>query len=217
VPELSFAVEGAEAVKFAAAPLLAFKLRVSNAVAAEPIYSVALRCQSMIETTRRRYNRQESTRLFDLFGRPEDYHRTLRSMLWTFTNVNVPAFVESTLVDLPVPCTYDFNVAAAKYFYALEDGEVPLSLLFSGTVFYEAGEANLQVGQSPWEKEAAFRLPVRAWKEMMDHYYPNSARLCLHRDLFDRLYLYKIRHGLTSWEAVLENLLPQEEEEGRPA
>jgi hypothetical protein len=137
-------------------------------------------------------------------------------MLWTFTNVNVPAFTESVLVDLPVPCTFDFNVAAAKYFYALENGEVPLTLLFSGTVFYDAGGDQLQVAQIPWEKEAAFRLPVPVWKAMMDHYYPNSAWLRLHRDVFDRLYLYKIRSGLPTWEQVLESLLPQEQEEGRP-
>jgi len=217
VPELSFDVAGAEAVKFAAAPLLAFKLQITNAAEAEPVYSIALRCQIMIDATRRRYAGQETKRLLDLFGEPEMWSRTLKSMLWTFTNVNVPAFTESTLVELPVPCTYDFNVAATKYFYALEDGEIPLTLLFSGTVFYDAGDSTLQVAQIPWEKEAVYRLPVNIWEEMMDHYYPNTAWLTLRRDVFDQLYQYKMRNGLPTWEQVLERLLPQEEGEGRPA
>ena len=106
-----------------------------------------------------------------------------------------------------MPCTYDFNVAATKYFYALSDGEVPITLLFSGTVFYAAADGALQVDQIPWEKEATFRLPVKTWQEMMDLYYPNSAWLRLYRDTFDRLHRYKIRHGLPTWEQALERLL----------
>ena len=139
--------------------------------------------------------------------------QTQRPMLWTHARVTVPAFAESIVVDLPVPCTFDFNVAATKYFYALEEGEVPLCLLFSGTVFYEAEEEGLQVGQIPWDKETNFRLPVRVWKEMMDHYYPNSAWLCLRKDVFDRLYRYKMRRGLPTWEQALESLLPAAEEQ----
>jgi hypothetical protein len=133
-------------------------------------------------------------------------------MLWTHASVVVPPFTDSILVDLPVPCTFDFNVAATKYFYALEGGEVHLSLLFSGTVFHEVEDAGLQVSQVPWEKEASFRLPVPVWKEMMERYYPNTAWLCLRRDVFDRLYQYKSRHGLPTWEQALEALLPPADE-----
>ena len=103
-------------------------------------------------------------------------------------------------MDLPVPCTFDFNVAATKYFNALEEGEVPLSLLFSGTVFQDVTDSGLQVAQIPWDREATFRLPVQVWKEMMDHYYPNSAWLCLRKDVFDRLQQYKSKQGLPTWE-----------------
>jgi hypothetical protein len=133
-------------------------------------------------------------------------------MLWTHASVTVPPFVESLLVDLPVPCTFDFNVAAAKYFAGLEDGEVPLCLLFSGTIFYEAADGALQVQQISWEKEAKFRLPVRVWQEMMDHYYPNSVWLSLRRDVFDRLNQYKMRRGIPTWEQALTSLLPATEE-----
>ncbi|MGI8549897.1 MAG: DUF6084 family protein, partial [Dehalococcoidia bacterium] len=113
-------------------------------------------------------------------------------------------------------CTYDFNVAATKYFYALEDGEVPLTLLFSGTVFYATEDGQLQISQVPWEKEASFRLPVQVWKQMMALYYPNSAWLRLRQEVFDRLYQYKLRSGLPDWEQALENLLRSAEEVARP-
>ena len=207
MPNLTFQVEGAEAVRYAAAPLLIFKLRVTNARIEEPIHTIVLRCQIQIEATRRHYSPQDQERLLDLYGEPARWSQTLRSMLWTFSNVTVPAFSESVVVDLPVPCTYDFNVAAAKYFYALEAGEVPLMLMFSGTVFYEAADGVLQVAQVPWDREAAYRLPIKVWQEMMEHYYPNSAWLSLRRDIFDRLYRYKIQRGLPTWEQVVESLL----------
>lgn len=212
MPDVSFQVEGAEAVPFAASPLLAFKLRLANAVSEEPIHTVALRCQIQIEAARRRYGAAEQERLLDLFGEPERWGQTLRTMLWTHTSIVVPPFTGHTVVDLPVPCTFDFNIAAAKYFAGLEDGEVPLNLLFSGTVFYEDGEAGLQVAQIPWDREAKYKLPVPVWKEMIDSYYPNSAWLCLRRDIFDRFYQYKMRRGMPTWEQALESLLPVAEE-----
>lgn len=215
MPDLNFTVDRAEPLPYAAAPLLLFKLRITEAVTdgteATSISSIALRCQIRIEPTRRRYGPPEQERLLDLFGAPERWGQTLLGLLWTHTGLNVPPFCGSTVVDLPVPCSYDFNVAATKYFYALEEGEVPLVLLFSGTIFFLEEEGLLQVSQISWEKEASFRLPVPVWKEMMELYYPNSAWLCLRRDLFDRLYRYKSRRGLPTWEQALESLLPPEE------
>ncbi|MFL6278309.1 MAG: DUF6084 family protein [Blastocatellia bacterium] len=211
MPDLSFEVETAEAVPYAAAPLLAFKLCVSNAVVGEPIHTIALRCQIMIDPARRRYQDDEQERLRDLFGEPERWGQTLRPMLWTHTSVIVPSFTGSSVVDLQVPCTFDFNVAATKYFAGLTDGEVSLNLLFSGTVFYATDEGALQVAQIPWDKEARYRLPVAVWQQMMDIYYPNSAWLALRRDVFDRLYRYKVRRGIPTFEQALESLLPEEE------
>jgi hypothetical protein len=210
VPELSFQVEGAEVVPFAVSPLLSFKLRISNADAGEQIQSVSLRCQIQIETTKRHYTAEEKERLRDLFGEPERWGHTLRAMLWTHATAIVTPFNESTLVDLHVPCTFDFNVAATKYFAGLDSGEVPLNLMFSGTVFYEGGERGLQAVQIPWDREAQFRLPVKVWEEMMEHYYPNSAWLRLRRDVFERLYRYKVRHGIPTWEQTIESILNDE-------
>jgi hypothetical protein len=112
------------------------------------------------------------------------------------------------IVDLPVPCTFDFNVATTKYFAALRSGDAPLLLLFNGTVFYTAETGALQAAQVPWEKEARYRLPVRMWREMMDMYYPNSAWLCLRRDVFDRLYRFKVSRGIPTFEQALERAIP---------
>lgn len=208
MPDLSFAVEGAEAIAFAAAPLLVFKLRVSNADPEEPIHSAAVHAQIRIQAARRRYSAEEQQRLSDLFGTPDRWSQTLHDMLWTHANAAVPAFRGAVTVDLPVPCTFDFNVAATKYFSGLEDGEIPVVLQFSGTVFYAAPDGALQVSQIPWNREAKYKLPVAVWKQMMDLYYPNTAWLALRRDTFDRLLEYKSRHGIPTWEQTLERMLP---------
>ena len=209
--ELDFTVTGAEAVPFAASPTLALKLRVTSRDPDAQIHSVILRCQVQIEANRRRYEASEQERLIDLFGTPERWGQTLRPMLWANVQTVVPPFSGSTPADLPLPCTFDFNIAATKYFHALKEGEVPVSLLFSGTVFYEPGSGALQVAQIPWDRQATYRLPVAIWKKMMDLYYPNAAWVCLRRDVFDQLYRYKVNHGIPTWEQTLEKLLPQAE------
>ncbi len=210
MPDLHFEIVGAEPVLHAAAPLLNFKLRITDTDGAEalPISAIVLRCQIRIEPTQRRYIPAEQDRLLDLFAEPARWGQTLRSMLWTHTSLVTPPFTGQTVVDMPVPCTYDFNVAATKYFYALENAEVPLCLLFSGTIFAAEEEGGpLQVSPIPWEKETHFRLSVSVWREMMDLYYPNSAWLCLPQDVFDQLYLFKSRLGLPTWEQAMERLL----------
>lgn len=212
MPELQFQVDGAEPVTHAASPLLALKLSVAN-TSGEPIQTVALQCQIQIEATRRRYSEAEQERLLDLYGTPDRWSQTLRPMLWTHASAMVPSFAGSRVVDLNVPCTFDFNVAAAKYFAGLDDGEVPLNLLFSGTVFYENGNGALQVEQIPWDKEARYRLPIRVWKEMMEIYYPNTAWLCLRRDAFERLSRFKSQKGIPTWEQAIEKLVNGQLEE----
>ena len=212
MPNLEFRIEGAEVPEFAVVPSLLFKLRIEN-LDDEPIRSVALNTQVRISATQRHYDAAEQERLVELFGEPSRWKDTLRSLLWTHTVLQVPRFSGSTVVDMPVPCTYDLEVVAAKYFYALEDGEVPLEFLFSGTVFYAAEGGLLQTARISWEKEAEFRLPVRLWKEMMERYFPNSAWLRLRRDAFDQLYDYKIRKGLPTWEATVEALLRASEQQ----
>jgi hypothetical protein len=213
MPDLGFKVEAVEVVQFAASPQLAFKLRLTNADPSETIHSVALRCQIQIEVTRRRYTTEDQEKLRDLFGEPDRWSRTLRNLLWTHVNVNVPPFQGSTTVDLQVPCTFDFNVGATKYFHGLGEGDVPLCFLFSGTVFYAPAGEHLQVSPISWEKETRFSMPVKVWRDMMDSYYPNTAWLCLRRDVFERVYEFKIQHGIPTWEQALERMLEASEEE----
>lgn len=212
MPDLSFEVVDAEVVPFAAVPSLLFKLRVEN-LGDEPVRSVALNTQIRISATQRHYEAGEQERLLELFGEPSRWKDTLRSLLWTHTVLQVPPFSGSTVVDMPVPCTYDLEVVAAKYFHALQDGEVPLEFLFSGTVFYTEERGWLQTARISWEKEAQFRLPVRLWKEMMERYFPNSAWIRLRRDAFDLLYDYKVRRGFPTWEAAVEALVSMDGQE----
>ena len=210
MPDLSFRVDRAAAVVYAAAPLLGFSIEITNA-AHETIHTIILRCQIRIEPARRKYDSDAQIRLLDLFGEPERWSQTLRSMHWTHAHVVVQGFTGVTAAELQVPCTFDFNVAATKYFYGLKDGEIPLCLMFSGSVFYEDDSGALQVAPIPWEKETRFRLPCKIWRDMMDFYYPNCAWLSLRQDTFDRLYRYKTLHGIPTWEQALDLLIPAEE------
>jgi Family of unknown function (DUF6084) len=206
MPDLQFEIESAESVPFAAVPMIAFRLRLANN-SGLPIHSIALHTQIQIETPKRRYSMGEQECLLDLFGEPARWGQTLRPMLWTHADATVPAFSDSIAIDLRVPCSFDFNLAATKYFYGLSDGDIPLIFLFSGSCFYLGHSGGLEVAPIPWSKESRFRLPVRAWRETMDHYYPNSAWLRIRQDVFDRLHQYKMQAGMATWEEALESLL----------
>jgi hypothetical protein len=212
MPDLDFRVESVAAVPYAAAPSLSFKVRVKNADREEVIHSIALRAQIQIEVTRRHYSAEEQVRLTDLFGEPGRWGQTLKAMLWTHASVNVPPFQGETSVEIPVPCTFDFNVASTKYFHGLSEGDLPLNFLFSGTAFYRGEQDRLQVAPISWEKEAKFRLPLKIWKQMIDEYYPNTAWLCLRRDAFERLCEYKVRNGIPTWEKVIERIFQNVDE-----
>jgi hypothetical protein len=204
VPELSFAVQDAQSVRYAAVPTIAFKLRIG---ADRPVRWLQLDTQIRIAATRRSYGADEAEGLLELFGPPERFGKTLRSLLWTHTTLLVPGFTGDTEVDMPMACTYDFEVTASRYLHALRGGEVPLEFLFSGTVFYTGAAGALQIGRISWNGEADFRLPVAVWRETMDRYFPNAAWLRLDRDTFDRLAAFKARRALLSWEAALDELL----------
>ena len=207
MPELDFAVSGVDAAVKGLVPLLHFKLRLSNQPPNETVQSIILQTQIQIQAPQRAYSPDEKERLFELFGAPEQWGQTLRNKLWTHANTTVPSFKGSTDATLSVPCSYDLNLAATKYFYGVEEGEVPLLFLFSGTVFYAGTDGRLQVQQISWEKECVYRMPVQAWKDVMDRHYPNTGWLYLDRDVFERLCAFRRRSGVTSWEQAIEQLL----------
>jgi hypothetical protein len=210
MPDLNFQVTGIEPSARGLTPILHFNLEISNEPPAERIQAVMVQAQIQIQAAQRRYHDREKEGLIDLFGTPDRWGQTLRNRLWAHANTTVRAFSGSTEAVLPVQCTYDFNVIATKYFYALEEGEVPLLFLFSGTIFYAGPDGGLQVQQISWDKECVYRMPVKAWADLMDHYYPNSAWLSLQRDVFDRLSAYKSRLGMLTWEQAIEHLLARD-------
>jgi Family of unknown function (DUF6084) len=208
-PQLAFEVEGATALAYAAVPTLRFDLRI-DAARGEAIRSVALDVQVQIAARRRPYGEAAQDRLLELFGTPDRWRTTLRTLPWLRTSLVVPPFEATTVVALDVPCTYDFEVTSARYLAALDEDDVPLELLFSGTVFYAGRDGRLQTGRISWEAEAEYGLPVRVWREAMDRHFPGAAWLRVSRDRFDRLAAYKARRGLATWDDAVDALLEEE-------
>lgn len=203
--DLTFECLDVRPERYAAVPTLRFRLRLeeSSGVA---VHAVALRCQIRIEPHRRPYTEAEADGLLDLFGEMTRWGETLKPLQFAAVSVMVPGFRDSTEVALFVPCTYDFEVAAAKYFHALEQGEVPLLLLFSGSAFLQA-EAGFSVEPVPWDREARYRLPVGVWHELMDLYFPNSAWLRVRRETLGALQAFKSHAALPTWDDAFDALL----------
>jgi hypothetical protein len=206
IPELAFEVTGAERLEHAAAPTIELVLRVDEADG-RAIRSILLDVQVQIAARRRAYGPDEQVRLFELFGPPAGWGAALRTVPWLRTTLVVPPFTGATEVRVPVACTYDLEVAASRYFDSLHGGDVPLELLFSGSVFYAGSNGMLQTARLPWTQEAEFRLPVALWKETMARYFRGTAWLRLRKDTFDRLAAHKARRALGSWEEAVEELL----------
>jgi hypothetical protein len=205
IPDLSFAVQDARRVDHAAVPTVAFDVRIESGDE-RPVRSVLLDVQIQIAARRRPYDEAAHDRLFELFGPTEQWGTSLRTLLWTRATMVVPPFTGSTVAALPVACSYDLEVIASRYFDALDDGEVPLEFLFSGTVFYGTP---LQAGRISWESEAGYRMPVRLWRDTMDTYFRGTAWLRLPKPSFDRLTAHKSRNALATWEDVVDSLLPE--------
>jgi hypothetical protein len=182
-----------------------------------------LRCQIRIEPHRRRYTATEARRLHDLFGDPSRWADTVKPIQLATVTTMVPTFNALTEIELHVPCTYDLEVASARYLYGLDDGRVPLLLLFSGTVFLapansgEHGGEGFSVELVPWSSEASFGLPVSVWRDVVDMHFPASAWLRCGRETMDALAEFKATHALPTWDAVLTALLAAAEQNAAPA
>jgi len=213
--ELVFDWLGARAERYSAVPSLTLCLRISE-TSGQRVDAIALRCQIRIEPHRRRYSEAEAQRLHDLFGDPSRWADTLKPLQFTTVPVMVPGFTGSTELDLPVPFTYDLQISATRYFASLDDGEVPLLLLFSGTVFVVT-DGRLRVEQVPWSKEISCGLPAKVWREAVDAHFPDSAWVTLSRDTLDELMRFKTRHALPTWDATLRALLTHADRYDGPA
>jgi hypothetical protein len=208
-PDPEFVVLGARAVRYAAAPMLAFDLQVSEPDGRQ-VYMIALTIQLMIEPARRSYDDSTRERLIELFGAPERWAVTTRSLVWSQLDVVVPAFTGSTTVTVPIACHYDLELAAAKYLHSLPDGEVPLALHFNGMIYYPAEDGGLQMVLVPWTKSIDFRMPVSVWKETIDHYYPNTGWVALRSQTLEALQRAKRERGLATLDACVEALLGED-------
>jgi hypothetical protein len=205
--DLSFTCIDVTSERYAVAPTLLFRLRITEADG-QRVRAVALRCQFRIEPQRRAYSEEESERLIELFGKRARWGDTLKPFQFANTSTVVPDFAGTIEVDVTVPCSYDMEVAAGRYFHALEDGEIPFILLFSGTVF-GAGEKNLWIEQVPWHAECRYRVPVKIWREMMDTHFPGGGWLRLQQETIDALAAFRAERTLPTWDdtilAVLES------------
>lgn len=205
-PRLAFEVIDSRVAAPSATPQIAFRLRI-DAGEGVVVRSIALNVQVWIVVQARDHDTATRRRLAEVLGAPEQWSRSPGSLLWTQATRIVPAFTGTTEIDLVVPCTYDFEVATAKVLHALRDGDVPLELLFGGTVFYPAGDGSLRTGLVPWDSEARYRMPADLWRRAMDVFFPSSAWLRVSRDVFDRLWEFRSERALPSWEAAIETLL----------
>ncbi|GAC1534465.1 MAG: DUF6084 family protein [Acidimicrobiales bacterium] len=212
--ELSFEVIGSRPEPYAATPTLMLRLRITEADG-QPVHAVALKCQVRIEPQRRHYDTGSEQRLYDVFGTSPQWGSSLRPFLWTHISTTVTSFVGQTEIDLPVECTYDFEVAGTKYLHALRDGEIPLLLLFSGTAFIR-GTSGFVAEPVTWNGEAAYRLPVADWRATMDLYFPNGGWIRVGSDILDALSRYRSAQALPTWDLTLERLLKEAGEEAYP-
>ena len=205
--ELVFDCVGVRAERWSVAPTLTFLIKVAE-TAGEAIHGISLRCQIRIEPLKRRYSEDEGELLADLFGDRSRWGETMKPLQLAFAAQMVPGFSGSTEIELPVPFTYDFEVATSKYFHAMKDGDIPLLLLFSGTIFVKTDQG-FSVEQVPWHKESAFRLPVETWREMMDAHFPGSAWVRIRRDTMDELLRFRTERVLPSWDDTVLALLKE--------
>jgi hypothetical protein len=212
-PEFSFSVESAAPVPHAASPRLALRTRIDARPSDCPIHSLMLDCQIRLEPARRNYSDDEAAKLYELFGARELWNRTQHSLLWTQVTVLVTEFLGTNSVEVPVACSYDFDLATTKYFQGLRGGEIPLVVLFSGSAFYESESGALAVTRVAWTGESRFRLRYDVYAETMAHYYPNQRPVTLGADVFERFRRYRLDAGHRSWDGALAALLARAEEE----
>jgi hypothetical protein len=203
--DVDFTCEEVVADRFAAGPTVVFKMRCSETSGVR-VHAVALRCQVRVEPVRRSYSDAEAAQVVDLFGERSRWGTTMQTMQLAFMAQVLPGFEGSTTFDLTMPCSYDVEVAAHKYLAGLEDGHVPLLMLFSGTIF-TGSPGTISVMPVPWHKEAVVRMPVSVWREAMDAHFPGQAWLRLDRQTYERLSAYRGSRGLVGWDATVAALL----------
>jgi hypothetical protein len=206
--EVSYRILDVAPEPYAVTPVLTARVGVA-ADGDDPVHAIALRCQVRIEPQRRPYTDEEAAGLTDLFGPRERWTSTQHGFLWQHCTAMVPGFVGHTTVDLALECTYDFEVAAAKYLHALRDGTVPLLFLFSGTIFVKS-ERGFSVQQVPWDREFRYDMPVEVWRALIAQHFPNSGWVRLTHETVAALAHYKSAQGMLDFDHAVTSLLNAE-------
>ena len=207
-PEPEFRVLGATGRRHAAVPALDFDVHVTEP-GGRQVYAILLTAQVMIEPARRAYDDETRAKLVELFGPPERWATTTRSLVWHQADALVPAFTGSTTFRVAVPVSFDMEVASSKYLNGLTGGEVPLAFNFNGTVHYRGDDGRVQVSLVPWSCSAEFRLPVSLWRELIEHYYPRSGWIALRDETLLALQREKAKRASPTLDACVAELLEE--------
>jgi hypothetical protein len=207
VLDLDFRCVDASAERYTAAPTVSFQLRIGESTGA-CVGAMVLRCQVRIEPRQRRYSLDEEARMVDLFGDRAQWERSLQPIQLASVTHTVPQFTGDIVTSVPMPVTGDVAAASGKYFQSLDDGEVPLSLLFSGSAFVVA-DGRMTVEPVPWHHEAKYRLPVHVWRETMDVHFPDTGWIALRRESIDTLRAYAAAQAIAGPSEAVERLLEE--------
>jgi uncharacterized protein DUF6084 len=197
-----FAIASARSEPHAAAPTLVFRV-VAEEPSGASIQAALLRCQVFIDVRHRRYSLTEGERLSEVVGHRARWKDTMTPLLWATVPVVLSRCHGTVELDLPISCSYDFEVASAKYLRALDDGEIPLVFMFSGTIFY-GGRSGVRMSQLPVDTETSFRLPLDSWREAMSQHFGDSTWIRLDRQGFDALDRVRRLRGFVTWNQVVE-------------
>lgn len=205
-PTPEFEVLEARPVERSLAPTLAFRARVGDA-SGRAVYTIAASILITIEPAKRSYDGDTRARLVELFGEPGRWATTTTSFRWAQVDVLVPRFAGATEFEIPVPCTYDVEVAAAKYLHGLADGQAPLRFHFSGTILYQGEGGAIQMVPIPWDCSVRYSMPVSAWQRMIAAHYPHRGWIPLHTETIERLSRRKTEAGAPTYDDLIERLL----------
>lgn len=211
MPDLHLRIGDVRPACHTATPMIAAPLEIEDRAGEGEVRSVLLNCQLQLEPHARAYSACEEARLGDLFGERERWAATMRPLYWMSLVVKVPSFRGRTAIDLMLPCSLDFDLAANKFFHRLDAGSVAVTVLFSGTIFFPDENGSIRIAPIPWDREARFDLPVDVWRTAVELHHPGATWFRLSREVFDRLDRYKVSRGHPLWESALTALLDQAE------
>lgn len=201
--DVTFSIVDAKAKQLSASPTIAFRLRVT---AAAPVDALVLRAELRIEPQWRTYDPEEQALLGDLFGTPDRWHATLRTFSWADVSLVVPGFSEEIETEIAVPCTYDFDQAATRFFDTLHSGAIPIRFLFSGPIF-RSGSTGFSTERISWSSECAYRMPVSVWHDAMRACYGDDVLIRINLETLEKLRRYRALSGATTWDELLERLM----------